>query len=175
LQHRYLFGLQIKQVVITRSVRSKRRIIANTRVLRMREIKGRLCLYTADLQTELRKQGFKITTFSLSAYLQGNIQNTEKLDLVLCQMEAVYKRLHATHGALIDPTMVQIFDSWCNQLDIIGAARARQLSQIVGHDPASLYRWYKHDRKPLPLALLIEMQERVNAKLRRRGKANSDS
>lgn len=174
MRQRYLFGLQVKQVVITRTVRSKRRIIADARVLRMREIKDRLCLYTADLQAELRKEKFEITASSLSAYIQGNIHKTKKLDLILAKMEAVYKRLHATHGALIDPTMVQIFDSWCDQLDITGGARARKLSQIVGHDPASLYKWHKHDRKPLPLAILIEMQKRVNAELQRRGVANSD-
>jgi hypothetical protein len=165
---RYLFGLQVKQVVVTRSPRPKRRIIYDARVLRMRKIKELLCLYTVDLRKELKSEGMDITGSSLSAYLQGSVRDTEKLESLLVAMEAVFRRMHAIYGSLIDRPMVEIFDSWCAQLRIGGGARARQLATIVGHDPASLYKWYKHNRKPLPLDLLVAMQARVDAELARR-------
>lgn len=168
MRQRYLFGLQVKQVVVTRSARPKQRIIYDVRVLRMREIKDLLCLYTVELREELKTEGIEITGSSLSAYLQGSVRDSEKLDALLLAMEAVYQRKRATHGSLIDRPMVEIFDSWCTQLGISGGARARQLAAIVGHDPASLYKWFKHNRKPLPLDILIAMQSRVDTELARR-------
>lgn len=162
---RYLFGLQLKQVVVTRSPRPKRRIIYDARVLRMREIKDLLCLYTVDLVKELKHDGFEITGSSLSAYLQGSVRDSEKLESLLQAMESVFQRMHAIYGTLIDRSMVDIFDAWCTQLKISGGARARQLAVVVGHDPASLYKWYKYNRKPLPLDLLVAMQARVEAEL----------
>lgn len=171
---RYLFGLQVKKVGVTRSTRPKQHIAYDVRVIRMREFKDLLCLYTVDLRKELKTEGMEITGSSLSAYLQGSVRDNEKLDSLLLAMEAVYQRMCTIHGSLIDRTMVEIFDSWCAQLGISGGARARQLAAIVGHDPSSLYKWYKHNRKPLPLSRLVAMQERVNVELMRRGIASCE-
>ena len=162
--------------------------VRNEQVMEMRSIKQRYMLRSIDLVTLLSEMGFRISRNSLQQILQGNIKGTDQrtfdfskkkyskkfrnpTGLGLSEIHKLFKEIEKTMqaktGHLLTSDMRGIMDRWCLSLGITQGDKPRQLAELIGFNQSTWFNYYRENRYPKSIVLLLEADQNVNAEVKK--------
>lgn len=160
--------------------------VRNEQVMEMRSIKQRYMLRSIDLVSLLSEMGFRISRNSLQQILQGNIKGTDQRTfdfakkkyskkfrnakgLGLSEIHKLFKEIEKTMeaktGHLINRDMKQIIDGWCISLEISQGDKPRRLAELTGLNQSTWFNYYRENRYPKSIVLLLDADQKVNAEV----------